>query len=82
MKKLWNFITGDQFSIRIRTLFLQIVEFDKSIKKRKKFHETNIADDENTLIKMKDELKNVLLSFRSQAGIKFEDNLLEPPKEK
>ena len=27
---------------------------------------------------VKDELKNVLLSFRSQAGIKFEDNLLEP----
>lgn len=82
MKKLWNLVTGDQFKLRIKTLVLKIFEFEKSIKSRKKFHEKNIADDENILINMKDELKNFLLSFRSQVGIKFEDNLLEPPEDK
>ena len=82
MQKLWNLVTGDQFSLRIRTLALKIFDFEKSIKSRKKFHEKNIADDENILINMKDELKNFLLSFRSQVGLKFEDNLLEPPKDK
>ncbi len=82
MKKLWNLVTGDQFSLRIKTLALKISDFEKSIKKRKNFHEKNIADDENILINMKDELKNFLLSFRSKVGIKFEDNLLEPPEDK
>ena len=82
MQKLWNLVTGDQFSLRIRTLALKIFDFEKSIKSRKKFHEKNIADDENILINMKDELKNFLLSFRSQVGLKFDDNLLEPPKDK
>ena len=49
MQKLWNLVTGDQFSLRIRTLALKIFDFEKSIKSRKKFHEKNIADDENKI---------------------------------
>ena len=49
----------------------------KLIEKEKAFYEKNIANKENALLDMKDELSDLILSFRKKVGDGLPDNLLE-----
>lgn len=83
MKRLWDHITSNEFALSIRKLALTIVNMGQLIEKEKKFYETNIANKENALLDMQDELKDLVLSFRKKVGQVLPDNLLEnPSKEK
>ncbi len=82
MKRLWELIKSDQFKIGLRGMFLKILKIEKNIEKQKKFFEKNIADQELSLLEMHQELKNVVLSFRSKVGSILPENLLEKPKDK
>jgi len=81
MKRLWEFIKSDQFRIGLRGMYLKILKIEKNIAKQKTFFEKNIADQELSLSEMEQELKNVVLSFRSKVGSILPDNLLERPKD-
>ena len=50
------------------------------IEKEKNFYEKNIANKENTLENMGDDLKDIVLSFRKVAGDILPENLLESDK--
>jgi hypothetical protein len=81
MKRLWEFIKSDQFRIGLKGMYLKILKIEKNIAKQKTFFEKNIADQELSLSEMEQELKNVVLSFRSKVGSILPDNLLERPKD-
>mgnify|MGYP000091285141 FL=1 len=81
MKRLWEFIKSDQFRIGLKGMYLKFLKIEKNIEKKKTFFEKNIADQELSLSEMEQELKNVVLSFRSKVGSILPDNLLERPKD-
>lgn len=82
MKRLWELIKSDQFKQGLRVLYLKMLKIEKNIEKQKKFFEKNIADQELSLLEMNQELKNVVLSFRSKVGTILPDNLLDKPDDK
>ena len=82
MKRLWELIKSDQFKQGLRVLYLKILKIEKNIEKQKKFFEKNIADQELSLLEMNQELKNIVLSFRSKVGTILPDNLLDKPEDK
>ena len=59
-----------------------MLKVEKNIEKQKKFFEKNIADQELSLLEMNQELKNIVLSFRSKVGTILPDNLLDKPEDK
>ena len=82
MKRLWELIKSDQFKQGLRVLYLKMLKIEKNIEKQKKFFEKNIADQELSLLEMNQELKNIVLSFRSKVGTILPDNLLDKPEDK
>ena len=82
MKRLWELIKSDQFKQGLRVLYLKMLKVEKNIEKQKKFFEKNIADQELSLLEMNQELKNIVLSFRSKVGTILPDNLLDKPEDK
>ena len=77
MKRAWKFITSDEFHLSIRNLAMHMVRIKKLIEKEKAFFEKNIANKENALLGMRDELSDLVLSFRKKVGEVLPENLLE-----
>jgi hypothetical protein len=77
MKRAWDFITSNEFHLSIRNLAMSMIKMKKLIEKEKAFYEKNIANKENALLDMKDELSDLVLSFRKKVGDVLPDNLLE-----
>ena len=80
MKKLWDHISGPAFQIPLRTIYSNMKKMSILIEKEKNFYEKNIANKENTLENMGDDLKDIVLSFRKVAGDILPENLLESDK--
>jgi len=80
MKKLWDHISGPAFQIPLRTIYSNMKKMSTLIEKEKNFYEKNIANKENTLENMGDDLKDIVLSFRKVAGDILPENLLESDK--
>ena len=77
MKRAWDFITSNEFHLSIRNLAMSMIKMKKLIEKEKAFYEKNIANKENALLDMKDELSDLVLSFRKKVGDVLPENLLE-----
>ena len=77
MKRAWKFITSDEFHLSIRNLAMHMVRIKKLIEKEKAFFEKNIANKENALLGMRDELSDLVTSFRKKVGEVLPENLLE-----
>jgi hypothetical protein len=77
MKRAWDFITSNEFHLSIRNLAMSMIKMKKLIEKEKAFYEKNIACKENALLDMKDELSDLVLSFRKKVGDVLPENLLE-----
>ena len=80
MRKLWDHISGPAFQIPLRTIYSNMIKMSLLIEKEKNFYEKNIANKENTLENMGDDLKDLVLSFRKVAGDILPENLLESDK--
>ena len=80
MRKLWDHISGPTFQIPLRTIHSNMQKMSLLIEKEKNFYEKNIANKENTLENMGDDLKDIVLSFRKVAGDILPENLLESDK--
>ena len=74
---IWDFITSNEFHLSIRNLAMSMIKMKKLIEKEKTFYEKNIANKENALLDMKDELSDLVLSFRKKVGDVLPENLLE-----
>ena len=77
MKRAWKFITSDEFHLSIRNLAMHMLRIKKLIEKEKAFSKKNIANKENALLGMRDELSDLVTSFRKKVGEVLPENLLE-----
>ena len=80
MKKLWDHISGPAFQIPLRTIYSNMKKMNTLIEKEKNFYEKNIANKENVIENMGDDLRDLVLSFRRVAGNILPENLLESDK--
>jgi len=81
MKRAWEFITSNEFHLSIRNLAMHMIRIKKLIEKEKAFFEKNIANKENALLGMRDELNDLVISFRKKVGEVLPENLLESKDE-